>query len=78
MPSSRPTVKKSHARIASAWERRNCDQLGPLCRAGSMLWGPEIRFEVVTSGQSGSEVVLVGESAEEDSQCNVHDPEGRS
>jgi len=31
-------VKKSHARIASAWERRNNDQAGPLRRgAGSML-----------------------------------------
>ena len=25
-------MKKSHARIASAWERRNCDQVGPVCR----------------------------------------------
>jgi hypothetical protein len=25
-------VKKSHARIASAWERRNCDQVGPVRR----------------------------------------------
>jgi hypothetical protein len=30
-------VKKSHARMASAWERRNCDQAGPVSRwAGSM------------------------------------------
>ncbi len=30
-------MKKSHARIASAWERRNCDQVGPVCRRpGSM------------------------------------------
>jgi hypothetical protein len=30
-------VKKSQARIASAWERRNCDQVGPVRRgAGSM------------------------------------------
>jgi hypothetical protein len=30
-------VKKSHARIASAWERKNCDQAGPVRRrAGSM------------------------------------------
>jgi hypothetical protein len=30
-------VKKSHARIASAWERRNSDQVGPVRRgAGSM------------------------------------------
>jgi hypothetical protein len=30
-------VKKSHARIALAWERRNCDQVGPVCgRPGSM------------------------------------------
>jgi hypothetical protein len=28
VPSSRPAVKKSHARIASAWDRRNCDQVG--------------------------------------------------
>ena len=28
-PSSRRAVKKSHARIASAWERRNGDQEGP-------------------------------------------------
>ena len=28
VPSSRSAVKKSHARIASAWERRNCDQVG--------------------------------------------------
>ena len=28
------------------------------------LWGSEIRFEVVTCVQSGSDVVLVGESAE--------------
>jgi hypothetical protein len=30
-------VKKSHARIASAWKRRNCAQAGPVCRRpGSM------------------------------------------
>ena len=30
-------MKKSQARIASAWERRNCDQVGPVRRgAGSM------------------------------------------
>jgi hypothetical protein len=29
------------------------------------VWGSEIRFEVVTCGQSGSDVVLVGESAED-------------
>jgi len=29
------------------------------------LWGSKIRFGVVTSGQSGSDVVLVGESAED-------------
>jgi hypothetical protein len=30
-------VKKSHARIASAWERRNSDRVGPVRRdAGSM------------------------------------------
>ena len=29
--------EKSHARIASAWERRNCDQVGPVRRrVGSM------------------------------------------
>src|SRR5689334_2178785 len=28
VPSSRSAVKKSHARIASAWDRRNCDQVG--------------------------------------------------
>jgi hypothetical protein len=32
VPLNRSTVKKSHARIASAWERRNCDQVGPVCR----------------------------------------------
>ena len=32
LPSGRPAVKKSHARIASAWERRNCDQVGPVRR----------------------------------------------
>ena len=31
----------------------------------STLWGSEIRFGVVTRGQSGSDVVLVGESAED-------------
>ena len=31
---------------------------------GGNLWGSEIRFEVVTCVQSGSDVVLVGESAE--------------
>ena len=37
VPSSRSAVKKSHARIASAWERRNSDQVGPVRRgAGSM------------------------------------------
>ena len=37
MPSGRSTLKKSQARIASAWERRNCDQVGPVRRgAGSM------------------------------------------
>jgi len=30
-----------------------------------ILWGSEIRFGVVTRGQSGSDVVLVGESAED-------------
>ena len=30
-------MKKSHARIASAWECRNCDQAGPVRRgAGSV------------------------------------------
>jgi hypothetical protein len=30
-------VKKSHARIASAWERKNCDQVGPVRpQAGSI------------------------------------------
>ena len=32
VPSSRPAVKKSLSRIASAGERRNCDQAGPACR----------------------------------------------
>jgi hypothetical protein len=37
VPFSRSAVKKSHARIASAWERRNCDQAGPVRRgAGSI------------------------------------------
>jgi hypothetical protein len=37
VPSRGPAVKKSHARIASAWERRNSDQAGPVRRgAGSM------------------------------------------
>ena len=37
VPSSRSTVKKSLAMIASAWERRNWVQDGPLRRgAGSM------------------------------------------
>jgi hypothetical protein len=37
VPSSRSAVNKSHARIASAWERRNCDQVGPVRRgAGSI------------------------------------------
>ena len=37
MPSSRSTVKKSHASMASAWDRRNCDQATPVCRwPGSM------------------------------------------
>jgi len=39
VPSSRSTVKKSHARIASAWQRRNCGQVGPVRRgAGPMPW----------------------------------------
>ena len=32
VPSSRSAVKKSHARIAPAWERRNCGQAGPVRR----------------------------------------------
>jgi hypothetical protein len=37
VPPGRSAVKKSHARMASAWERRNCDQAGPGSRrAGSM------------------------------------------
>ena len=37
VPSGRSTLKKSQARTASAWERRNCDQVGPVRRgAGSM------------------------------------------
>jgi hypothetical protein len=28
VPSSSSAVKKSHARIASAWDRRNCGQVG--------------------------------------------------
>jgi hypothetical protein len=36
VPSSRSRVKKSQAMIVSAWECRNCAQLGPLRRgAGS-------------------------------------------
>src|ERR1039458_54548 len=31
--SSNSAVKKSQARIASAWERRNCDQAGPVRRS---------------------------------------------
>jgi hypothetical protein len=39
VPPGRSTVKKSHARIASAWERRNRDQLGPVrLGAGPMPW----------------------------------------
>jgi hypothetical protein len=34
VPPGRSTVKKSQARIASAWERRNCDQAG-LVRRGA-------------------------------------------
>src|ERR1022692_4886511 len=30
--SGRPAVKKPHAKIASAWERRNCGQVGPVRR----------------------------------------------
>jgi hypothetical protein len=37
VPSSRSTVKKSQARMVSAWERRNCDPVGPVRRRpGSM------------------------------------------
>ena len=37
VPSSRAALKKSHARIAWAWERRNSDQVGPDRRgAGSI------------------------------------------
>jgi hypothetical protein len=32
VPPGRPAVKKSQARIASAWERRNCAQVGPVRR----------------------------------------------
>jgi hypothetical protein len=32
VPSSRSAVKKSHARIASAWERRTCDQVAAVRR----------------------------------------------
>ena len=37
VPPGRSTLKKSQARMASAWERRNCAQVGPVRRAaGSM------------------------------------------
>src|ERR1017187_2554858 len=36
-PSSRSAVKKSQARIASAWERRNCDQVGPVRRGAGPI-----------------------------------------
>src|SRR5436190_16228814 len=32
VPSSSSAVKKSHARIVSAWERKNCDQVGSVRR----------------------------------------------
>ena len=35
VPSSRSAVKKSQARITSAWERRNCRQVGPVRRSGA-------------------------------------------
>src|SRR5580693_6532018 len=38
VPPGRRALKKSQARITSAWERRNCGQVGPVRRgAGSML-----------------------------------------
>jgi hypothetical protein len=37
VPSSRPAVKKSHARIASAWERKNCDHVGPVRRRAGLM-----------------------------------------
>ncbi len=37
VPLSRPAVKKSHARIASAWERRNCGQVGPVRRRAGLM-----------------------------------------
>jgi hypothetical protein len=40
VPSSRSAVKKSHARIASAWERRNSDQVGPVRRGAGSIRPP--------------------------------------
>ena len=37
VPSSRSTLKKSQARIASAWERRNCAQVGPVRRGAGLM-----------------------------------------
>jgi hypothetical protein len=40
-------VKKSQARIASAWERKNCDQVGPARRrAESMPLALRISYTV--------------------------------
>ena len=45
-----PASLRSMTRFLAAW---------------TTLWGSEIRFDVVTCGQSGSDVVLVGESVED-------------
>ena len=37
MPPGRSTVKKSLARIAPAWERRNCDQAGQVRRRAGLM-----------------------------------------
>jgi hypothetical protein len=37
LPPGRSTVKKSLARIAPAWERRNCDQAGPVRRRAGLM-----------------------------------------
>ena len=37
VPPGKSAVKKSLARIASAWERRNCDQVGPVRRRAGLM-----------------------------------------
>ena len=37
VPSGRPAMKKPHARIASAWQRRNWDQAGPVRRGAGPI-----------------------------------------